>query len=51
MTTLPRNQCLSCGHVWTPRRDGRAVACPKCFDRRWDEEKEQVSDNKNRKGA
>lgn len=41
MMKLPTNKCLRCGHTWIPRSNKRAAACPKCYNRRWDERKEK----------
>jgi len=31
-----RLACLRCGHIWTPRKEGRPQACPACHSLVWD---------------
>jgi predicted Zn-ribbon and HTH transcriptional regulator len=36
ITTARECRCR-CGHVWTPRVEGRPGVCPKCKNYKWDE--------------
>ena len=32
-------KCVKCGHEWIPRSDKKPESCPKCKNRKWQEEK------------
>lgn len=34
-------KCLKCGYEWSPRLEGRPVACPECKNRKWDVPKKE----------
>ena len=36
---LPKHECRKCGHVWSPRIEGRPKNCPNCKSPKWWEER------------
>jgi len=33
--TMPRHECLRCGHVWLPRIEKKPARCPQCTSKAW----------------
>ena len=45
MTTVPRLECMKCGHIWIPRSDKLPDVCPKCKRYEWNVPEEDIKED------